>query len=109
MSCALTPCSSTVFSLLTTSRKLCGPLLTLRGEPQGCGCPAGRTPADHQAPGVEGVQTMTDGAPVTWHGVHQVLRTTREHASGALVVRRSPLEETLLSSGEASCGHHGPL
>jgi hypothetical protein len=83
-----TPCSYTVFSLITTSRKLCGPFLTLRGEPQGFGFPSGRTPDDNQAPCFEGVQTMTDVAPVTWQGLHQVLMTTRDQASGALVVRR---------------------
>ena len=33
-----------------------------------------------------------------WHGTHQGLRTTRAHASGALVSRRSPWEETFVPS-----------
>jgi hypothetical protein len=46
MSCALTYCRYTVFPVITTSRKLRDPLLTLRGEPYGFGFPAGRTPDD---------------------------------------------------------------
>jgi hypothetical protein len=98
MLCALTYCFHIVFPLITTSCKLRGPFLTLRGEPYGFGFPAGRTPDDNQAPGLEGVQTMTDVALVPWQGPHQILMTAREHASGALVVRRQPLEGPLLPS-----------
>jgi hypothetical protein len=41
MSCAVTHCCSTPFSLITTSCKLRGPFPTLWGEPQGFGLPAG--------------------------------------------------------------------
>jgi len=60
----------------------------LPGEPHGFRFPAGRTPDDHQAPCLEGTQTMTAVALVPWQGMHQVLMTAREHAAGALLVRR---------------------
>jgi hypothetical protein len=88
------------FSLITTSCELRGPFLTFGSEPQGFGFPTGRTPDDKQAPGLEGLQTMTDGALVPGQGPHQVLMTARDHAAGTLVVRRSPREDTFLPSGE---------
>jgi hypothetical protein len=88
MSCAATHCCYTTFSLITTSCKLRGPFPTLWGEPQGFGFPAGRTLDDNQAPCLEGMQTMTDVALVPWQGSHQILMTTRDHAAGALMVRR---------------------
>jgi hypothetical protein len=60
-------------AFITTSRKLRGPFLTLQGEPHGFGLPAGRTSDDHQAPGLEGVQTMTDVTLVPWQSTHPVL------------------------------------
>ena len=84
--------------LITTSCKLRGPFLTLRGEPEGFGFPAGRTTDDNQASGLEGLQTMTDIALIPWQGPHEVLVTARDHASGALVVRRQPLEDTFVPS-----------
>jgi hypothetical protein len=88
MSCATTHCYYAAFLLITTSCKLCSPFLTLWGEPQGFGFPTGRTTDDNQAPCLEGVQTMTDVALVNWQDTHQILMTARDHASGALVVRR---------------------
>jgi len=52
---------------------------------------------------------MTDVALVPGQGTHQVLMTARDHAAGTLVVRRSPLEEPFLPSGETLCCHRGPL
>ena len=75
-----------VFPLITTSSKLRGPFLPLRGEPHGFGFPAGRTPDNNQAPSLAGLQTMTEVALVPWHGSHQLLMTARDHAAGALVV-----------------------
>jgi hypothetical protein len=72
--------------------------LPLRGEPHGFGFPAGCTPDANPAPGLEGLQTMTEGALVPWHGSHQILMTARDHAAGALVVRRSPLENPFVPS-----------
>jgi hypothetical protein len=94
---------------ITTSSKLRGSLLPLRGEPHGCGFPAGRTPDNNQAPCLEGLQTMPEVALVPWHGSHQLLMTAREHAAGALVVCRSPWEERFLPAGEARCCQRGPL
>src|SRR5262247_4402157 len=88
-----------VFHLITTSCKLCGPFLTLRGEPHGLGFPAGRTPDANQTPYLEGPQTMTDIALVPGQSPHQVLMTARDHAAGALMVRRQPLEDMFLPSG----------
>ena len=93
---SITYCSYIAFSLITTSCELRGPFLTLGSEPQGFGFPTGRTPDDNQTPGLEGVQTMTDVAFVPWQGPHQVLMTARDDAAGALVVRREPLQDTLL-------------
>src|SRR5215470_9676529 len=59
IACPTTHCCYIGFSLITTSCKLRGPFLTLRSEPQGFGFPTGRTPNDNQAPGLEGLQTMT--------------------------------------------------
>ena len=72
--------------------------MPLRGEPHGFGFPAGRTPDDHQAPGLQGLQTMTAVALVPGQGSHQILMTARAHAAGALVVRRSPLEDPFVPS-----------
>ena len=44
---------------------------------------------------------MTHVALVPWQGPHQVLMTARDHAAGALVVRRQPVEDMFLPSGEA--------
>ena len=44
-----------VFSFITTSCKVRGLFLTLRGQPQGCGFPTGRTPDDQEAPCLEGL------------------------------------------------------
>jgi len=44
---------------------------------------------------------MTNVALVTRQGTHQVLMTARDHAAGALVVRRPPVEDMFLPSGEA--------
>src|SRR5262249_445945 len=43
------------------------------------------------------------------HGTHQVLMTARDQAAGTLVVRREPLEEPFVPSGETLCGQRGPL
>lgn len=98
MSCATPHGCSTAFLFITPSCARRGPLLPLRGEPQGCGCPARRTTDDHQAPGLEGLQTLPPVALVLWHGSHAARMTAREHAAGALVVRRSPLPETFVPS-----------
>src|SRR5262245_45137385 len=98
LSCPITHGCSIAFSLITTSCKLRGPFLPLRGEPHGFGFPAGRTSDDHQAPGLEGLQTRTDVALVPWQGAHQILMTARDHAAGALVVRRYPLEDPFVPS-----------
>jgi hypothetical protein len=74
------------------------PFLTLRSEPQGFSFPAGRPPDDNQAPSLEGLQTMTNVALVTRQGTPQVLMTARDHAAGALVVRRQPVEDMFLPS-----------
>jgi hypothetical protein len=86
ISCVTTHCCYIVFSLITTSCKVRGPFLTLRSEPQGFGFPTGRTTEGNQAPGLEGLETMTDVPLVTRHGTHQVLMTTPDHTAGALVV-----------------------
>jgi hypothetical protein len=52
---------------------------------------------------------MTDVALVPWQGTHQVLMTARDYASGALMVRRQPLEDMFLPSGEALCCHRDLL
>src|SRR5207244_6270781 len=57
MSCATSHCYYDTFLLITTSCELWSPFLPLWGEPQGFGFPTGRTPDDHQAPGLEGLQT----------------------------------------------------
>src|SRR5215510_4455556 len=98
-----------IFPLITTSCKLYGPFLTLRGEPHGLGFPAGRTPDDNQAPSLEGSQTMTDIALVSGQSPHQVLMTARDHAAGALMVHRQPLKDMFLPSREALGCHRGPL
>jgi hypothetical protein len=36
---------------------------------------------------------MIDVALVPWQGTHQVLMPARDHTAGALVVRRSPLQD----------------
>lgn len=95
---ATTSCVDTYVPVITTSCPLGGPGLPLRSEPQGFGFPAGRTPHDHQAPDLTGLQTMTDGALVPWQGRHEVLMTARAHAAGARVLRRSPVEEPLVPS-----------
>ena len=74
------------FSLITTACKLRSPFLTLQSEPQGFGFPTGRTTEGNQAPGLEGLETMTDVALVTRQGTPQVLMTTPDHTAGALVV-----------------------
>jgi len=43
-------------------------LLTLRSEPQGFGFPTERTTEGNQAPGREGLETMTEVALVTRQG-----------------------------------------
>src|SRR4029450_7233958 len=97
------------FPLITTSSNLRGPFLPLRGEPHRFGFPAGRTPDNNQAPCLEGLPTLTDVALVPWHAPPQLLMTARDHAAGALVVRRSPWEDPLLPSGEALGCPRGPL
>jgi len=52
---------------------------------------------------------MTDMALVPCQGPHQVLMTARDHAASALMVRRQPVEDMFLPSGEALCCHRGPL
>ena len=84
--------------------------MPLGSEPQGFGFPTGRTTEGNQAPGLEGLETMTDVALVTRQGTHQVLMTTPDHAAGALVVHRSPVEDLFLPSGETPCCcHWSPL
>jgi hypothetical protein len=39
---------------------------------------------------------MTDVALVPGQGPHQVLMTAPDHATGALVIRRSPLQDLFL-------------
>src|SRR6516164_1438763 len=73
-----------------TNGKLRGPFLPLRGEPHGFRFSARRPADDKQAPGLEGVPTMTDMALVPCQGPHQVLMTARDHAASALMVRRQP-------------------
>jgi hypothetical protein len=51
---------------------------------------------------------MTDIALVSGQSPHQVLMTARDHAAGALRVRRQPVEDLFLPSGEALGCHHGP-
>lgn len=106
---ATTSCFYIYIHLITTLCDLGGPFLPFRNEPQGFGFPAGRTPDNNQAPGLKSMQTMTDVALVPWQGPYEVLMTAPNHAAGALVIRRSPLEDTFLPSGEALCGHRGPL
>jgi len=86
ISCVTTHCCYIVFSLITTSCKLGSPFLPLQGEPHGFGFPTERTTAGNQAPGLEGLETMTDVALVTRQGTPQVLMTTPDHTAGALVV-----------------------
>lgn len=106
---AATSCVSIDFPFITTSCQLGGPLLPLRSEPQGFGVPAGRTPDDKQAPGLKGLQTMTDGARGPGPGPHQVRMTAPDHATGALLLRRSPLPDLFVPLGEALGCHRGPL
>jgi hypothetical protein len=75
---ATTSCFYIYFSLITTSCQQGGPLLPLRSEPESFGFPAGRTIDDHQVPGLQGMQTMTDVALVPWQGPHEVLMTARD-------------------------------
>ena len=98
MACVTTHGCYLVFSFITTSCKVRGPFLTLRGEPEGCGLPTGRATDDNQAPCLEGLETMTAVALVPRPGTSQVLRTTPSHAAGALVVHRSPVEELFVPS-----------
>src|SRR5215471_11676955 len=109
LTCPLTHCSYMIFPLITTSCMLCGPFLTLRGEPHGLGFPAGRTPDDNQVLYLEGPQTMTDSALVSGQSPHQILMTARDHAACALMVRRQPLKDMFVPSGEALGCHRGPL
>ena len=60
--CPLTHCCYKGFSLIPPSSQVRSPFLPLRREPQGVSFPAGRTTANDQAPGCEGMQTMTDVA-----------------------------------------------
>jgi hypothetical protein len=41
---------------------------------------------------------MPDVALVPWQGSHQILMTARDHAAGALVVRREPVEDPFVPS-----------
>src|SRR5262249_38278994 len=100
LSCTLTSCCYKAFPLITTSCELGSPFLPLQGEPHGFRFPTGRAPDDNQAPGLKGPQTMTDIALIPGQGPHQVLMTARDHAAGALVVCRQPLEDVFLPSGE---------
>ena len=52
---------------------------------------------------------MTAIALVPGQSPHQVLMTARDHAAGALMVRRQPLEDLFVPSGEALGCHRGPL
>ena len=84
------------------------PILTLWSEPQGFGFPPGERPMTIR-PRASRVWTMTDVPLVARQGPHQLLMTARDHAAGALVVRRSPVQDTFLPSGEALGCHRGPL
>jgi hypothetical protein len=64
ISCVTTHCCSIVFSFITASCKVRGPLLTLRSEPQGFGVPTGRTPEGNQAPCLEGLETRAVCIPM---------------------------------------------
>src|SRR5215471_4338763 len=88
ISCVKTHCCYIVFSFITTSCKVRGPFLTLRSEPQGFGFPTERTTEGNQAPGREGLKTMTEVGLVTRQGTPQVLMTIPDHTVGALVVHR---------------------
>src|SRR5262249_41240539 len=107
--CPLTHCGYLACSLITTSCKLGGPFLPLRGEPHGLGFPAGRTPADKQAPSLEGPQTMPAMALVSGQSPPPVLMTARDHAAGALMVRRQPWQARCVPSRAALGCQRGPL
>jgi hypothetical protein len=109
IACALTHGCSIVFLFITTSCELRGPFLPLRGEPHGFGVPPGRTTKNHQAPGLESRQTMTEVARVPGHGTHQVLRTAREHTAGALVGHSSPVADPFVLACQAPCCQRWPL
>ena len=88
ISCVTTHYCYIVFSFITTSCKVRGPLLPLQSEPQGFGFPTERTPEGNQAPGREGLETMTDVALVSRQGTPQVLMTIPDPTVGALAVHR---------------------
>jgi hypothetical protein len=82
------------YSLSTTFCKLRGPFLAFRGEPQGFGFPAGRTPNDDQPSCLERPQTATDIAFVTRQDPDQLVVTARHPRT--LLIRGHPVEDTFV-------------
>ena len=68
-----------------------------------------RRSVDHQASCLKGTPPMPAVPLVPGPGTPHVLLTAREPAAGALLVRRPPMEEVLVPSGEALGCHRAPL
>jgi hypothetical protein len=102
---AITACFSVICYLITTSCKLEGPFLTLRGEPQGFGFPARRATNDKPAPHFQGAEAMADMAFIPLESTDQLLVATRDPALRPLVIGDQPAQDTLLELGEAGHSH----
>ena len=84
LSSPITLCFYELLLLITTSRKLAGPFLTLWGQPQGFGFPTGRAVDDKPAPRFQGAEAMTDIPLIALEGAHQLWVAARDHTPGAL-------------------------
>ena len=70
--------------------------------------PASRTTDDNPPPRHECPQATADRAFIPLQGLHQLCMATHDTASGTLVSRGSPRQETLVQSRQTLRGHGSP-
>ena len=87
---ALTSCFSVIIHLITPSRELGGPFLTLSSEPQRFGLPTRRATNDHPAPHFQRAEAMAEIALVPVEGAHQCLVAACDPALRPLVIGGQP-------------------